>query len=72
MKDLDEVLEMDTDGKVNWLVAKTHQIDTRLDDMAHNHLVHIESGLADVKKRLYIISGIIVTVLTGQNYVGIG
>lgn len=72
MKDLDEVLGLDSDDKVNWLVAKVYEIDMRLEVMTDNHLAHIETGLTEVKRRLYIISGIIVTVLTGQNYVGLG
>tara|TARA_Y100000593_G_scaffold94859_1_gene196692 strand:+ start:10269 stop:10481 length:213 start_codon:yes stop_codon:yes gene_type:complete len=69
MTDLHEVLDLDTDGKLNYLVAKTYEIENRLDIIENNHLHHIELGMNEVKKRLYLISAVILSVLTGQNLV---
>ena len=69
MVDLHEVLELDADGKLNYLVAKTYEIENRLDVIENNHLHHIELGMNEVKKRLYLISAVILSVLTGQNMV---
>ncbi len=66
---LDEVMGLDADEKLNYLVAKTYDIDNRLDVIENNHLHHIEMGMNEVKKRLYLISAVILSVLTGQNMV---
>ena len=69
MRDLDEILGSDTDDKVNWLIAKLDDVDNRLHIIETNHLAHLETGMNEVKKRLYLISAVILTVLTGQNMV---
>tara|TARA_R110001599_G_scaffold282_6_gene1249 strand:- start:45681 stop:45899 length:219 start_codon:yes stop_codon:yes gene_type:complete len=63
--DLDEVLERDSDGKINWLVSKVNDIDTRVHTIETNHLFHMEKDMAMLRKGVFILAGIGITYLTG-------
>ena len=65
MSDLDEVLERDSDGKINWLVAKVNDIDTRVHTIETNHLFHIEKDMSMIRNSIYLLGIIGITYLTG-------
>jgi hypothetical protein len=65
MSDLDEVLERDSDGKINWLVSKVNDIDTRVYTIETNHLFHMERDMAMLRRGVYLLAGIAITYLTG-------
>tara|TARA_R110000744_G_scaffold16494_1_gene45424 strand:+ start:176 stop:394 length:219 start_codon:yes stop_codon:yes gene_type:complete len=65
MSDLDEVLERDSDGKINWLVAKVNDIDTRVHTIETNHLFHIEKDMSMIRNGIYLLAIIGITYLTG-------
>ena len=67
MKDLDEILESDQESKINWLIAELWEVKHVIKDIKSNHLVHINEDITMLKKKLYIITGIIITFFTGQN-----
>ena len=54
MSDLDEVLERDSDGKINWLVSKVNDIDTRVHTIETNHLFHMEKDMAMLRRGVYL------------------
>ena len=66
-RDLDDVLQRDTDGKVTWLVSTVNDIDKRVEVIETNHLSHIEKELNILRKGLLIIAGVGLTLLTGMN-----
>ena len=65
MSDLDEVLERDSDGKINWLVSKVNDIDTRVYTIETNHLFHMEKDMAMLRKGVLLLGAIGITYLTG-------
>jgi len=67
MKDLDDILESDQETKINWLIAEIWEIKHVVKDIKSNHLFHINKDIVMLKKKMYIISGIIITFMTGQN-----
>jgi hypothetical protein len=67
MKDLDEILNKDQESKINWLVGEMYYLKQEIKTIKSNHLHHINEDIVMLKRKLYIISGIIVSFLTGQN-----
>ena len=68
MDDLDEVLNRDMEGKINWLVSNVSSIENRVSIIESNHLTHIERDIQLIKKvGMMVITGA-VTVLTGINF----
>ena len=68
MEDLDEVLNRDMEGKINWLVSNVSSIENRVSIIESNHLKHIERDIQVIKKvGMMVITGA-VTVLTGINF----
>ena len=68
MEDLDEVLNRDMEGKINWLVSNVSNIENRVSIIESNHLTHIERDIQLIKKvGMMVITGA-VTVLTGINF----
>tara|TARA_B100001564_G_C20471829_1_gene592951 strand:- start:483 stop:692 length:210 start_codon:yes stop_codon:yes gene_type:complete len=68
MEDLDEVLNRDMEGKINWLVSNVSSIENRVSIIESNHLTHIERDIQLIKKvGMMVITGA-VTVLTGINF----
>lgn len=68
MEDLDEVLNRDMEGKINWLVSNVSSIENRVSIIESNHLKHIERDIQLIKKvGMMVITGA-VTVLTGINF----
>ena len=65
MSDLDEVLERDSEGKINWLVSKVNDIDARVYTIETNHLFHMEKDMAMLRKGVFILAAIGLTYLTG-------
>jgi len=65
MSDLDEVLERDSEGKINWLVSKVNDIDKRVHTIETNHLFHMEKDMLMLRRGVYILAAIGVTYLTG-------
>ena len=65
MSGLDEVLERDSEGKINWLVSKVNNIDTRVQNIETNHLFHIEKDMSTIRNVVYLLSVIVITYLTG-------
>tara|TARA_R110002020_G_scaffold3967_1_gene17418 strand:+ start:11742 stop:11957 length:216 start_codon:yes stop_codon:yes gene_type:complete len=66
-RDLDDVLQRDTDGKVTWLVSTVSNIDKRVEVIETNHLTHIEKEIGILRKGMLIIAGVGLTILTGMN-----
>jgi hypothetical protein len=66
-RDLDDVLQRDTDGKVTWLVSTVSNIDKRVEVIETNHLTHIEKERGILRKGMLIIAGVGLTILTGMN-----
>jgi|TARA_R110002110_G_scaffold386089_1_gene597756 hypothetical protein len=66
-RDLDDVLQRDTDGKVTWLVSTVNDIDKRVEVIETNHLTHIEEEINILRKGMMIIAGVGLTILTGMN-----
>jgi|TARA_R110000824_G_scaffold294510_1_gene482899 hypothetical protein len=66
-RDLDDVLQRDTDGKVTWLVSTVSNIDKRVEVIETNHLTHIEKEIGFLRKGMLIIAGVGLTILTGMN-----
>ncbi len=66
-RDLDDVLQRDTDGKVTWLVSTVSDIDKRVEIIETNHLTHIEKEIGLLRKGFLIIAGVGLTLLTGMN-----
>ena len=65
---LDEVLNRDMEGKINWLVSNVSSIENRVSIIESNHLTHIERDIQLIKKvGMMVITGA-VTVLTGINF----
>ena len=50
MEDLDEVLNRDMEGEINWLVSNVNNIETRVSIIESNHLTHIEKDIQLIKK----------------------
>ena len=68
MEDLDEVLNRDMEGKINWLVSNVCSIENRVSIIESNHLKHIERDIQLIKKvGMMVITGA-VTVLTGITF----
>lgn len=67
MSDLDEVLQRDTDGKINWLVSKVSDLDNRVHTIETNHLVHIEGEIKNLTKIVGIILTLGFSIITGIN-----
>ena len=67
MKDLDEILNKDQESKINWIVGELYYLKQEIRNIKSNHLHHINEDILVLKKKLYIISGVIITFLTGQN-----
>lgn len=68
MDDLDEVLNRDMEGKINWLVSNVSSIENRVSIIESNHLTHIEKDIQLIKKVGMIFITAAVTVLTGINF----
>tara|TARA_R110000751_G_scaffold228415_3_gene330063 strand:- start:1673 stop:1885 length:213 start_codon:yes stop_codon:yes gene_type:complete len=68
MDKLDEILEKTQKEKINWLVGEIYEMKHEIKTIKNNHLHHINEDLLMLKKKLYIIGGIILTFLTGQNF----
>jgi len=68
MDKLDEILEKTQKEKINWLVGEIYEIKHEIKTIKNNHLYHINEDILMLKKKLYIIGGIILTFLTGQNF----
>ena len=66
-RNLDDVLQRDTDGKVTWLVSTVNDIDKRVEVIETNHLTHIEDEISILRKGMMIIAGVGLTILTGMN-----
>lgn len=71
MSELDDVLQRDMEGKVNWLVSKVNDIENRVKNIEVNHLAHIENEVKKLTKSVSIILTIGLSVLTGINFVGL-
>mgnify|MGYP003641724599 FL=1 len=67
MADLDEILEKDQDSKINWLISELWEIKHEIKNIKSNHLYHINEDIIMLKRKMYIICGVIITFLTGQN-----
>lgn len=67
MDDLDEVLNRDTDGKINWLVSNFNELHQSVEIIKNNHLHHIEKDINLLKKTVLSIVLVGVTALTGVN-----
>ena len=67
MDDLDEVLNRDTDGKINWLVSNFNELDQSVETIKNNHLYHIEKDISLLKKTVLSIVLVGITALTGVN-----
>ena len=67
MDDLDEVLNRDTDGKINWLVSNFNELYQSVETIKNNHLYHIEKDINLLKKTVLSIVLVGVTALTGVN-----
>ena len=67
MDDLDEVLNRDTDGKINWLVSNFNELHQLVETIKNNHLYHIEKDINLLKKAVLSIVLVGVTALTGVN-----
>tara|TARA_R110002167_G_scaffold136101_1_gene322720 strand:- start:8196 stop:8408 length:213 start_codon:yes stop_codon:yes gene_type:complete len=68
MDKLDEILEKTQKEKINWLVGEIYEMKHEIKTIKNNHLHHINEDILMLKKKLYIIGGIILTFLTGQNF----
>ena len=67
MDDLDEVLNRDTDGKINWLVSNFNELHQSVEIIKNNHLYHIEKDINLLKKTVLSIVLVGITALTGVN-----
>jgi hypothetical protein len=67
MKDLDEILNKDQESKINWMVGEIYHLKQEMKIIKNNHLHHINEDIIMLKKKLYLITGAIVTFLTGIN-----
>ncbi len=67
MDDLDEVLNRDTDGKINWLVSNFNELHQSVETIKNNHLYHIEKDINLLKKSVLSIVLVGITALTGVN-----
>jgi len=65
--DLDEILEKDEESKINWMISEIWEIKHEIKNIKSNHLHHINEDINLLKKKLYVISTMIVAFLTGQN-----
>ena len=65
MEDLDEVLNRDIEGKINWLVSNVNNIENRVSIIESNH---IEKDIQLIKKYGMMAITVAVTVLTGINF----
>ena len=72
MDDLDEVLNRDTDGKINWLVSNFNELHQSVETIKNNHLYHIEKDINLLKKTVLSIVLVGVTALTGVNLLWVG
>ena len=53
---LDEVMGLDADEKLNYLVAKTYDIDNRLDVIENNHLQHMQKDIDRIGKVIWTVA----------------
>jgi hypothetical protein len=67
LDDLDEVLQRDAEGKINWLVSKVNHLDNRVETIETNHLVHIEGEIKGLAQKVSIILAIGFSIMTGIN-----
>lgn len=67
LEDLDEVLQRDAEGKINWLVSKVNHLDKRVETIETNHLVHIEGEIKGLAQKVSIILAIGFSIMTGIN-----
>ena len=67
MKDLDEILNKDQESKINWMVGEIYYLKQEMKIIKTNNLHHINEDIIMLKKKLYLITGAIVTFLTGLN-----
>ena len=67
MDDLDDVLNRDMDGKINWLVSEVTELNQSVSTIKDNHLFHIEKDIGLLKRTVLFITLAGVSILTGVN-----
>ena len=67
MDDLDEVLNRDTDGKINWLVSNFNELHQSVETIKNNHLYHIEKDINLFKNTVLSVVLVGLSALTGVN-----
>ena len=67
MDDLDDVLNRDMDGKINWLVSEVTELNQSVSTIKDNHLFHIEKDIGLLKRTVLFITLAGASLLTGVN-----
>jgi len=67
MDDLDDVLNRDMDGKINWLVSEVTELNQSVSTIKDNHLFHIEKDISLLKRTVLFITLAGASILTGVN-----
>ena len=67
MDDLDDVLNRDMDGKINWLVSEVTELNQSVSTIKDNHLFHIEKDIGLFKRTVLFITLAGASLLTGVN-----
>ena len=72
MDDLDDVLNRDMDGKINWLVSEVTELNQSVSTIKDNHLFHIEKDISLLKRTVLFITLAGASILTGVNLLWVG
>ena len=67
VNELEELFTKDEEEKINWLISKVYDLTQEVNAIKENHLAHIDKDIKYLHTKLYIVTGAVVTILTGQN-----
>lgn len=67
VNELEELFKKDDEEKTNWLISKVYELTQDVKSIKENHLAHIDKDIKYLHNKLYIVTGAVITILTGQN-----
>jgi len=66
-KELEELFNKDEEEKINWLISKVYNMSMEIRLIKDNHLEHLNKDIKYLHNKLYVVTGAVVAILTGQN-----
>ena len=65
--ELEDLFKKDEKEKINWLISKVYDMAHEIKTIKENHLAHIDEEIKYLHRKLYFVTGTVITILTGQN-----